>query len=366
MEGLLLAYAADPNLARNLGWVLEQRSVRYEVEDRLVLFGVLPERRLQLMLSLREALNPVERKLIRIGPGQLSQIFAAPDLDTYTEILETEWFDSALAGEQFVIYYQPIVDVTASRAVAYECLIRLEGDRIYNGGEIINAAAIRGRIVDFDSYARVHTIQSARAQHRPGSRIFLNFFPSAVYDPSVCLQSTIEAAREMGFQPDELVFEIIECDPITNLAHTRSICEFLRGRGFRFAIDDLGIGTNTLDMILELKPDYIKVDKSVIWNLCDQPKREFLTRAIAMAGDVGAQVIAEGIESLPQARDVRALGISLMQGFGFGKPSPIMRYQSPAMANSELSKLAGALTSSSRPAPALARASASRTRRTRP
>ncbi len=372
MEGLLLAYAADLNLARRLGQILESQSIRYEIEDRLLMFGVRPERRLRLLQHLQETLNPVERKLIRIGPGLLSHIFAAPDLDTYAEILRTDWFETALAQEQFVIYYQPIVDVTQGQAFAYECLIRLEADRVYNGGEIINAASIRGQIVEFDSFARLHTIRSARVQHQPGRKVFLNFFPSAIYDPAACLEATIAVATELGFQPAELVFEIIECDPVTNPAHTRSISEYLRQRGFLFAIDDLGIGTNTLDMILELKPDFIKVDKSVIWNLSDPARREFLTRAVDLGQDIGASVIAEGIESIQQAREARQFGITLMQGYGFGKPSPVMSFQSALLANTNLASLADALhstepvTSSSAPAPALVPVSASRTRRTRP
>jgi EAL domain-containing protein (putative c-di-GMP-specific phosphodiesterase class I) len=306
--------------------------------------------RLPAIELLCQNLSAVERKLVRMGPGRLTHIFGAPDLDTYLEILRTEWFDAALESDRFTIYFQPIVDVTVGRPLAYECLIRLEAERIYNGGEIVNAAQIRNRILDFDNYARDRAIRSA-AQYKPeGVKLFVNFFPSAMYDPAPCLRSTIDAIRDTGLKPGDVVFEIIECDPLTNPDHTRRICDFFRAEGFSYAIDDLGIGTNTIDMIPTLKPNFIKVDKSVIWNLSDPARRDMLARAVLLARDCGAQIIAEGIESLQHVRIVRDLGIHLMQGYCFGKPSPVMRSDRDSDMLRDLLRLSEVLTSSSAPA----------------
>ncbi|MCX6598480.1 MAG: EAL domain-containing protein [Acidobacteria bacterium] len=270
-------------------------------------------------------LMPVERKLVQLGGGHLSHLFGGPDVDQYVKIVESEWFDRAMAADEFSIYFQPIVDLKANRTFAYECLIRLEGDKLHNGAEIVEAASIRGQVLEFDSYARVKAVETATKQHLPNTELFVNFFPSAVYDPGPCLESMIEAVSRSGYRPQDIVFEILECDQITNVDHTRSICQYFRQKGFRYALDDLGVGTNGVDMIEILEPDYVKIDKSIIWNLSQPAQRSLLDRAVSAAANVQAAVIAEGIESPQMATTVKNLGVHMMQGYFFGKPNPVMR-----------------------------------------
>lgn len=373
-EGTLLAYAAHVKLADHIEHLLAVAQISYYRDDCLIVMQTpTPADRRAAINSLHRGLGAIEKKFIKIGRGSISHLFGAPDLEVYSEIVNTEWFDYALAGDRFTIYYQPIVDVTSGAAFAHECLIRLELDRIYNGGEIVSAATLRGDILNFDSYARNKAIRSAASQPRHGTKLFINFFPSAMYDPGPCLESTVSAIREAGLNPSDIVFEIIECDQITNPGHTRQICDFFRCEGFLYAIDDLGSGTNGLETILALQPDYIKIDKSIIWNLGDQARRETIKRAVELAGQVNAEVIAEGIETPEQARQVKKYGIHLMQGYCLGKPSPVMdggTLQKGAGSRNvqDLLQLSTVVTASSEQAVASERAptSSSRSRRIRP
>ncbi len=285
--------------------------------------------------------------MIRIGSGGLAQLFGAPDLPTYLEILRSRWFDVALRDDQFTVYYQPIVDLDAGVSPAFECLIRLEGDRLYSGGEIFSAAALRGDILKLDAYAREKAIRSASGQRRADTKLFINFFPSALFDPEPCLESTLGAIEGAGITPQEIVFELLEYDPYADSAHTKRICEYLRSRGFAYAIDDLGTGTNELNLIETLRPDYVKIDKSVFWHRRDPDRREMLRKAVALSAKVGARVIAEGIETPQQAMEARKFGISWMQGYCFGKPSPVMRGGADRDVLRDLVRLASAVTSSS-------------------
>jgi len=367
-SGSILAYAAHPRLAARLGETFERTGTPFRLDGALITVQAPnPAERRRVVDLMSASLSPVERKLIRVSRNRLSHIFGAPDLEIYSQIVDTEWFERALEEDQFTMYFQPIVDVRRGSCFAYECLIRLEGDRIYNGGEIVNAAVMRNGILEFDTYARAKAIRSASAHKPKDAKLFINFFPSAMYDPEPCLASTLAELEASGIPGTDLVFEIIECDQLTNPEHTRRICAYLRDRGFQFAIDDLGVGTNSLDMILALEPNYIKIDKSIVWDLQDYRKRETVEQAVRLAAELGAGLIAEGIESAQMAADVRAMGIYLMQGYCFGRPQPTMRDDESAAVVRDLLRLSeviGEEATSSSPAeePDAALVSSRRTR----
>jgi len=348
--GTLLAHAADPALASRIADILHCAKIGHSREGSFVSIAAETAELKRIVVALlRNSLTTVEQRLIRIAKPDLAEIFSAPNLETYADIMNTDWFDRALARDEFSIFYQPIVNLQGSGTVAYECLIRLEADRVYNGAEIISAATLRGNILGFDAYARGKAIRSAAQGSQTGKKVFINFFPSAMYDPERCMQSTLEAVRNSSLEPSDVVFEVIESDQMTNPDHTRRICEYLRQHGFRYAIDDLGAGNNNLEMIELLRPDYVKIDKTVIWNRDEPASQELIRLAVAIARRVGADVIAEGIESPRIATDIRQMGIHLMQGYFFGKPAPVMREETNFSGVADLARLSGAVTSSSAP-----------------
>ncbi len=365
--GTLLAYAAHPALASRIADILRCAKIGHSQQESFVsITAETAELRRIVVALLCNALTTVEQRLIRIGKPELAEIFSAPNLETYADIMNTDWFDRALARDEFSIFYQPIVNLQGSRTVAYECLIRLEADRVYNGADIISAANLRGNILAFDSYARGKAIRSAAQEQHAGAKLFINFFPSAMYDPERCMESTLEAVRSSSLEPDDIVFEVVETDHMTDPEHTRRICEYFRQHGFRYAIDDLGSGTNNLETIELLRPDYVKIDKSVIWNRDEPAAQELIRLAVAISRRVGADVIAEGIESPRIATDIRQMGIHLMQGYFFGKPAPVMREDANFAGASDLARLSGAVTSSAaHEQPVPAPVSSSHTRDTR-
>jgi EAL domain-containing protein (putative c-di-GMP-specific phosphodiesterase class I) len=352
----ILAYAPHGRLAERLEQSLTPIGITYRRDAFLFTIEAPgPEERLRLVSHLRSALNGVEQRLIRACRGGWNRIFAAPNLNTFAQIVETEWYDEAMAGDQFTTYFQPIFDTARQRNFAHECLIRLESSRIFNGAEIVQAAVLRDDLLGFDTYARVRAVQRAAPQIEPGTLLFINFFPSAVYDPEACMVSTVEAIQAARIPACDVVFEIVESDHIADAGHTRIVCDYFRRHGFRYAIDDLGSGTHTEDDIAALRPDFVKIDKSVVWNLGDPVKLDIARRAVRLSERYGAQVIAEGIESAQMASDVRKLGIDLMQGYFFGKPRPTMETDSGAGRQQDLLRLSGAIASSEPvPAPAFA------------
>jgi EAL domain-containing protein (putative c-di-GMP-specific phosphodiesterase class I) len=236
---------------------------------------------------------------------------------------EHDWFDSALVHDAFSFHFQPIVDLSRERVHAHECLIRLTtSDRTYGGGEIVQTAFARGRVHAFDSYCRQKAIREAALQAAPGTKVFINFLPSSIYDPAHCLQSTLDALRQTRLQPADVVFEVVESEEIRNLTHLLTIRDFYRDHGFGFALDDVGTGSNTLTMVKQFRPEYIKIDKSLT-STSGANWRE-IEKLQEFANWWGAKIIAEGVEEIEQAEALRAAGIELMQGWLFGRPAPEM------------------------------------------
>ncbi len=278
----------------------------------------------QLAAELKQRLTPIEMRDIRITRKRGAEMLNASTVLAWVNESDTSWFDAALAGDKFTSFFQPIIDRSTGSIYGHECLIRLQMDRSYNGGEIIDAAVSRGRIHVFDSYMRQLSVRLAGQQHTPGTKVFINFMPSSIYDPAFCMKSTLETLSHTKMKPEDVVFEVVESETIADVAHLKKICAYYRERGFKFALDDVGTGSNSLQMVCDLHPDYMKIDKSLISGLADPMYRAIIRKMVDLGEEFGVQVIAEGIETVESAEMCSSLGIQLMQGYYFARPAPVM------------------------------------------
>lgn len=318
----LLLHAASPILADRVGALLIAHQVAHQRCGNRFEFAPAssPQR---IAATLRANLVEAERSDLRLGYATLDGLLRADDLDVFCRKLETGWFEQALAADTFTFYYQPIVDITGGEVFAHECLVRLESERLYEGGEIIDAMLVRGEVHRFDSYCRQKAIRSAARQHRAGQKVFINFQPSSIYDPAHCLRSTLAALSETHLTAEDIVFEVVETEEVRQLGHLKRIAEYYRAQRFGFALDDAGAGANTLAMVQALRPDYVKLDKSLTRNIGRSDLSD-LRPMLDQAHALGCRVIAEGVESNEMAAALAGLGVTLMQGWHYGRPSPQM------------------------------------------
>lgn len=287
---------------------------------------------------LRQMLSGPERSAVSICEFRGEAFPVLRDLDQWWRIHETSWFEEALAGNQFETWFQPIVDTTSREVMAHECLIRLHAKRLYGGGEIVQAAQIRNQVHAFDSHARRLAILSATKQN-PRGRFFVNFMPSSIYNPEFCMRSTMDALVETGMSRENIVFEVVESDMVRDTAHLRKICDYYRSHGFGFALDDVGTGSNSLQMVCELRPDFIKLDKSLVQNVEKPMYGATVRKLVELADQFSVRVIAEGVESIHTMENLWLLGVQNMQGYLFGRPE-----RNIASAESGLLRLARALS----------------------
>jgi EAL domain-containing protein (putative c-di-GMP-specific phosphodiesterase class I) len=268
---------------------------------------------------LRQMLSGPERSAVKVCEFRGESFPALRDLDQWWAMYETNWFEQALTENRFETWFQPIIDTTNREALGHECLIRLQTARLYSGAEIVETARVRNQIHAFDAHARRLAILSAAKQNRHG-RYFVNFMPSSIYNPEFCMRSTMEALAGTGMGRDNVVFEVVESDLVRDSAHLRRICDYYRSHGFSFALDDVGTGSNSLQLVCELRPEYVKLDKSLVQNVEKPMYGATIRKLVELADRFSVRVIAEGVETIHTMENLWLLGVQYMQGYLFGRP----------------------------------------------
>ncbi|MDQ7732096.1 EAL domain-containing protein [Halomonas sp. SpR1] len=214
--------------------------------------------------------------------------------------------------------FQPIVNVSQRQIIYYEALVR--------GPNGESAFSILGQVTDelmyrFDQACRIKAIELA-SELGMQERLSINFLPNAVYEPQACIQATLEAAHRVGWPTERLNFEIIETERVKDRHHMRTIIESYREMGFTTSLDDFGNGYANLDLLTDLRPDTLKIDRDIVM-ACDSSKRRqaILSSLVTLAETLAIQLIAEGVETREESRCLLALGIPMQQGYYFSRPN---------------------------------------------
>jgi diguanylate cyclase (GGDEF)-like protein/PAS domain S-box-containing protein len=152
--------------------------------------------------------------------------------------------------------------------------------------------------------------------------LFVNFTPTAIYDPEVCLRTTWAIARRLGLSIERICFEVVETEEFPDLAFLARILDEYRAQGAMVALDDLGAGHSSLSYLETLRPDVVKLDRELIAGLAeDAPRQRLLGAMIDYAHELDIRVVAEGIETEDDLAATRALGADLGQGWYLGRPA---------------------------------------------
>ncbi|MCJ2051403.1 EAL domain-containing protein [Methylobacterium sp. J-070] len=221
---------------------------------------------------------------------------------------------------EFTMAFQPILDLADDSVWAYEALVR--------GPNGEPAYTILDRVTDetryqFDQAARVKAIELAGRlfPRDSATRLSINFMPNAVYEPNACIRASLEAARRVDFAHRRIMFEFTEQERFRDTEHVKRIVAAYRQQGFLTALDDFGAGFAGLSLLANFRPDLIKVDMDLLRGLdTDAGRHAIVSGVVAIAGALGVTVLAEGVETAAELEALRALGITLVQGYHFAKP----------------------------------------------
>ena len=225
--------------------------------------------------------------------------------DQVVELIETVDFDVA---------YQPVFDLLDGRCVGLEALARFS-DQFAGPAETFAAAHRIGLGADLE-HAVMRRACDIASSLAPGQFLALNASPEAL----------LRLARRAGGSEDlpwpRIVVEVTEHSAVEAYAALQEALWPLRRRGLRIAVDDAGAGYASLRHVLELRPDFIKLDRWLIDGVAGDGGRHAAVSAfVALAGELGSKVIGEGVERPEDLEALRELGLSAAQGYLLGRPS---------------------------------------------
>lgn len=153
--------------------------------------------------------------------------------------------------------------------------------------------------------------------------LFINVHPRTIVGHRDFWGLVGEIAESGPRRPEEIVFEIVEHSTERDSDLPRALQE-LRALGFSLALDDLGEGAAGLRRLVETEPDYVKIDRFFVNGVQNDTRKRAMVRAVGtLSKELGANVIAEGIESEDELAVLAELGIPLGQGFFFGRPEEV-------------------------------------------
>lgn len=244
--------------------------------------------------------------------------------------------------DALTIHFQPILSVAEGAVFGYEALTRFKRETPYpHIGDLFKKAKETSVISSLDVKCRENAIKEAvrHGVRDTGAGLFINICPETLMHPAHSVGITDGLAEEWGMPKDSIVLELTEESAISNYNLFKQTVTYYRDRGYKIAIDDFGAGYGGLKMLSVIEPDFIKIDRHFISDINKAMVKRNLVDSIATACHrMGIQVIAEGVELEEEAEVILEMGITLFQGYFFGKPSPGLAYDTaPVMRMNERS-----------------------------
>lgn len=195
-----------------------------------------------------------------------------------------------------------------------------EEDGLVSPGAMLGTAREAGLLFNLDRTACIKAIGEADGFGLE-QNIFINFDPTLIHYPGSRLGSTLGAVERSNLCPERIVFEVTESEQIKDQKRPRRILEFCCKSGFKVALDDLGAGSSSLDLLSSLRPDFVKLDANLVRDVDRGPYRAMIaSRLLKLAKDLGVTVVAEGVETEEQWLWLVAHAADFVQGF-FGRPA---------------------------------------------
>jgi EAL domain-containing protein (putative c-di-GMP-specific phosphodiesterase class I) len=294
--------------------------------------------------ALRNALSAVEAAEVRVadvsgseGDELLAAALRAPTLVQAAARVAHADLLPLFADEvgSFRSVYQPIVSLSRPdepTVVGFEALLRATSPQgpLFPDA-LFDAAEEAGWLHVLDRVGRTTALRGA-AGWLDDQLLFINFLPTTIYRPEVCLRTTEQAARRAGLRLEQLVFEVTESERVADIDHLAAVFSHYRERGCLVALDDLGAGYSSLNLLVRLQPDVVKLDKEIVQALPDPASVAVMKAVVDITHSYGGKVLAECVETAEQAEVAAELGVDLGQGWFFGRPEERMPPPAPVTA----------------------------------
>ncbi len=247
----------------------------------------------------------------------------------YNTIIKNPWVENLKISLDIVTYFQPIISIKNEKIVALEALsrYRYSSDENYSSiQEIISRFETTNELLALDWILIRKAAESFVHQScDPRTLLFINISSSFVQKGRKSIDRLLNLLDRTGISSRQVVLEILE----DNLEMEKEILmffEYCRKSDFLIALDDVGVGFSNLERIALIKPDILKLDRSLVQDIQDDYyKMKVFESLIRLANDIGAIPLAEGVENRRETQKCLELGAELIQGFHFCRPNPSFR-----------------------------------------
>ncbi len=222
--------------------------------------------------------------------------------------------ERVITNSQLAVALQPIVDLSDGRRIGVEALSRFP-DSVGSPATLFPAAESVGLEVELEELAASRALAL-------GGLIGREEFLSINLSPRTLRSGSRLVGRFPRIDPQRLVFELTEHQAVDHYDALRGDLRAMREAGIRLALDDAGAGYASLFHIVQLEPDVIKIDRSLVHGAADDKARRSVIRGfVTLADDIGATVTGEGVERTADLEVLRDLGVHAAQGFLLARPT---------------------------------------------
>ncbi len=235
-------------------------------------------------------------------PPQKSGLADAPKM-TFEEVLQPEILQ---------IHFQPLVDVKTGEVFAYEGLSRSSVKYFASPPSLFRWAIAQGRVGELGRFLRQLAVDGC-----PNFPLFINIHPNEFDEPWL-----VRPDDPIFKHGEEVYLEITESVPLHFFAQCHGVLAEARSKGIYLAVDDLGAGYSNLKYISDLAPEIVKLDRQLIIDLHKNTRLlKLVTSIVRLCRDMGARVVAEGIEETNELEAVISTGVDYVQGYLLARPA---------------------------------------------
>jgi diguanylate cyclase (GGDEF)-like protein len=232
--------------------------------------------------------------------------------------------ERAVATDEFVLHYQPVIRTATSELMGMEALIRWQDPQngMLSPTEFLPVAEETGLIVPIGRFVLIESCRQAAAwsELQPGLRLLVNLSARQLADPDL-VSDVVAALAESGLPPEQLQLEVTETTLMHDIEQATAVLESLTSLRVRVAIDDFGIGLSSLSHIRQLPIDTIKIGKPIIDAILEsKPDAAFVHGIVELGHVLGLEVVAEGVEHAGQCRLLSEMQCDLVQGYYYAPP----------------------------------------------
>ncbi|MBT8129737.1 MAG: EAL domain-containing protein, partial [Gammaproteobacteria bacterium] len=242
-----------------------------------------------------------------------------------------EKLTQALKDDQFTLFYQPIISLHGDTDERYEVFVRMlseDGKDTILPQEFLPAAERIGMSMAIDRWVLYRAIQDVikRSQQGIKTHFFIKLSAASLKDETLIEWISFQI-KDKDLPPDSLIFEVKESVAVTNLKYAKDLAENLKKINCGFVLDDFGSGTNPFQLLEHINADYIRLDKSLMDDLADNPQNQDAIKKIAeQASERGKFTITQFVKDANSLSLLWGMGVNFIQGYFLQEPQPEMNY----------------------------------------